>query len=160
GAVVEGADVQLVDDGVPVPERVVVQGRRSAHQASPSCYRAGRGGTVTVVTGSGSGEFPGTHRTSARFWFGARSGASLLTRSRGFTPRDRLDDPKRGAERATSRIKRSAGTLRLYRVHRPQRLMPRTVPNAKRVGDGAHAADSRSFINPPPLSRLFIDPPP
>src|SRR5215510_2728433 len=42
------------------------------------------------------------HRYSS---FGARSGASPLTRSRGFTPRDRLDDIKRGAERATSRIK-------------------------------------------------------
>src|SRR5215813_12194157 len=42
------------------------------------------------------------HRYSS---FGARSGASPLTRSRGFTPCDRLDDFKRGAERATSGIK-------------------------------------------------------
>src|SRR5262249_2667967 len=34
GAVVEGPDVQLVDDGVPIPERVVVQRCRSGHQAS------------------------------------------------------------------------------------------------------------------------------
>src|SRR5262245_13914683 len=42
------------------------------------------------------------HRYSS---FGALSGASPLTRSRGFTPRDRLDDFKRRAERATSWIK-------------------------------------------------------
>src|SRR5262249_28661614 len=72
--------------------------RSAPHPASspppPSPPHVGGGGVQRPLLYS--------HRHSS---FGARSGASPLTRSRGFTPRDRLDDFKRAAERATSRIK-------------------------------------------------------